>query len=521
MLRGTVKHGLRAASQLTATKYTEPSSYVQHLEAEWATAKPFSDLPGPTRWQLWRGYQNGGDYHNLGMDQIMLLYRKKYGDTCLIPGMFGMPSTVITFNEQSFERVFRTEGQWPVREGAEPVLHYRRNRKDGFFKDCVGLFSYGEDWGRLRSAANPVLMQHRNVAVYLKPMQQVNRQFVNRIRKIRDTESSEVPGDFLTTINHLAFESVAVVALDKQFGLLNGDSQLEDQTLFRNIEVFNDSFFELGIKPSVYKYISTPAYRKFEKASDAIFDTCYLYINEAVEKIEREPKDPNRPKSVLEQLLQVDRKFATVMGMDMLMGGVDTTSSAITALLFNLAKNPEKQQKLRQEVLHVLPSLDKDFTMEEMKSLPYLRACIKESMRLQPVTFGNARSAGADVVLDGYRIPKGTHLLMNSNLLLKEERFFPRAKEFLPERWLRQKNSQEESLMHKNLDRFVYLPFGFGPRMCIGKRIVDLELELTAANLVRNFQIEFNYPTENAFKCSFLFKPNIPLRFKFEDVKYA
>ncbi|KAH8266114.1 hypothetical protein KR038_003488 [Drosophila bunnanda] len=521
MLRRTVKNGLRTSSQLAAARNPEQT---QHLEPEWERAKPFADLPGPTKWQLFRGYQKGGQYHQLELDEMMRLYRKQFGDICMIPGLFGRPSTVIVFNADTFEKVYRTEGQWPVRDGAEPVLHYREKRPDGFFKDCVGLFSNGAQWGKMRSAANPVLMQHRNVAVYLKPMQRVNRQFIQRIRQLRDRESSEVPANFLHTINQLTFESVATVALDKELGLLsNTNHSAEAAKFFENIAVVMESFYELGLKPSIYKYISTPTYRKFSRAFDEIFDSCTLYVNEAIERIEAKSGQANSQehKSILEQLLLVDRKFAIVMAMDLLMGGVETTSSALAGLMLNLAKNPEKQQKLREELLTKLPSPDKEFTLEEMKSLPYLRACIKESMRMYPVTFGNVRSAGADLVLEGYRIPMGTPFLMTNIFLLKDERFYPRPEEFLPERWLRRKDADEDSseaLMNKN--SFVYMPFGFGPRMCVGKRIVDLELELTVANVVRNFHIEYNYPTEKAFRSTFLYTPNIPLQFKFTDVTH-
>jgi len=327
-------------------------------------------------------------------------------------------------------------------------------------------------------------------------------------------------------VKQLTLESVATVALDKELGLLRDSNQPPDaRKLFKNIEILMESFFVLGVRPSIYKYISTPTYRKFSRAMDELFDTCSTYVNEAIERIEKKSAQGNSKdyKSVLEQLLLVDRKLATVMAMDMLIGGVDTTTSAISGLLLNLAKNPEKQQKLREEVLSKLPSPDRDFTLEDMKSLPYLRAFIKESMRVYPVTFANVRSAGADVVLEGYRIPRGTHLIMTNSFLLNDERIYPRAKEFIPERWLRQKDVKEDSsdvLINKSSSSFIYLPFGFGPRLCVGKRIVDLELELTLSNLVRNFQIEYKHPIENPFKCTFIYMPRIPLNFKFTDLKY-
>ncbi|EDW79018.1 uncharacterized protein Dwil_GK10770 [Drosophila willistoni] len=499
------------------------AQFAKQMQTEWRTARDFKELPGPSRWQMWRGFQKNGEYYHLDLFELMLHYRQLYGDIFLLPGLFGMPSNVVTFSIDSFEKIFRTEGQWPVRTGADPVLHYREKRKDGFFKDCMGLMDNGEQWARLRSAVNPILMQQRNTVLYLEPLQRVNQQFIDNIRKIRDPISLEVPGTFHNNINHLTFESVATIVLDKDIGLIrNADESPDAKKLFDNIRIFMRSFFELGMKPSLYKYISTPTYSRFSQVMDEIFDICSMYVNEAVKRIENTPKDTQKGHpSMLEQLLKIDHKFAIVMAMDMLMGGVDTTSSAIAGLLFNLAKNPEKQQKLRDEILAKLSHPDQQFTMNDMKSLPYLRACIKESLRLYPIVFGNLRATGADVVLDGYRIPKGTRIMMNSNLLLTEECYYPRAKEYLPERWLRrQEDDFTKSLIAKDLSPFIYLPFGFGPRMCAGKRIVEMEMELTVANLVRNFYIEYNYSTENAFKCQWVNMPVLPLNFKFTDVKY-
>lgn len=157
-----------------------------------------------------------------------------------------------------------------------------------------------------------------------------------------------------------------------------------------------------------------------------------------------------------------------------------------------------------------------------MKNVPYLRACIKESLRLYPLTLGNGRVIYSDLVLNGYQVPSKTQVLMLSSGLLTDDQHYPRGKEFLPERWLRQ--SKEETsdgkCPHalKASSPFIYLPFGFGPRMCIGKRIVEMELELGLARLIRNYNVEFNYPTENAFKSVLINVPNIPLKFKFTDI---
>lgn len=158
-----------------------------------------------------------------------------------------------------------------------------------------------------------------------------------------------------------------------------------------------------------------------------------------------------------------------------------------------------------------------------MKNMPYLRAVIKESLRLYPLALGNGRVIKSDLVLNGYQVPNKTQITMLSTGLLTDNDHYPRGKEFLPERWMRpsKEATANGECPHalKASSPFIYLPFGFGPRMCIGKRIVEMELELGIARLIRNFNVEFNYPTENAFKSVLINTPNIPLKFKFTDVK--
>lgn len=83
------------------------------------------------------------------------------------------------------------------------------------------------------------------------------------------------------------------------------------------------------------------------------------------------------------------------------------TASATAGLLYNLANNQKVQDKLRQDVMERLPNPDTPLTPESLNSLPYMRACLKESMRRTPIIPGNVRCAGRDIVLQGYQIPKG------------------------------------------------------------------------------------------------------------------
>ena len=83
------------------------------------------------------------------------------------------------------------------------------------------------------------------------------------------------------------------------------------------------------------------------------------------------------------------------------------TSSTAAAALYCLASNPDKQEILRQEIMKILPSKDVKMNERSLENIPYMRAVIKEALRMFPIFNGNARALDRDIVLQGYQIPKG------------------------------------------------------------------------------------------------------------------
>ncbi|XP_037815902.1 cytochrome P450 CYP12A2-like isoform X1 [Lucilia sericata] len=522
---------LRLRSAISTTLNEPDDDIKSTFSSEWQSAKPFEEIPTMSSFTLIRNFLPGGKYHKLDTTQFLMALREDLGSFCKIPGSFGQTDIVFTHNVQDFETLLRNEGIWPKRVGLEALNYHRSVYRADYFQGTEGLLAtHGEKWGSFRSAVNPVLMQPKNVRLYLGKMSQVNKEFIERIRQIRDPNTLEMPDTFEEEINRWTLESVSVVALDKQLGLITKNRNNPMATkMFATLNEFIALSLDVELKPSIWRYYKTKTFKKLMNSLDTLLEITTTYINEAIERLEQErlngvKEKAEHEKSVLEKLLKIDKKIATVMAMDMFMAGVDTSSSTFTGLLLCLAKNPEKQAKLREEVRQILPHKDSEFTEEACKNMPYLRACIKESLRVYPLTVGNARSPANDVVLSGYRIPKDTRVSMVSIALLRDENHFPRANEYLPERWLR---AQKESNTNQATTSahplrpscpFVYLPFGFGPRTCIGRRIVEMELELGIARIVRNFQIEYNHPTDNAFKSVLMNIPNIPLKFKFTDI---
>lgn len=168
----------------------------------------------------------------------------------------------------------------------------------------------------------------------------------------------------------------------------------------------------------------------------------------------------------------------------------------------------DKQEILRDEIRKILPDKSSSLTVENLENIPYLKACVKESIRIYPAGSGTARRTDHDLEIDGYKIPKGVDFVINTEALMCDSKYFSEADKFLPERWL------NDAPTHP----FVYLPFGYGPRLCIGKKITDFILEIGLIEVLRNFKVEYNYPPGEVFTSYLLNTPKAPLRFKFTDL---
>ncbi|CAD6993816.1 unnamed protein product [Ceratitis capitata] len=519
----------RQCSSSTASANTSSDAAL-----EWQQARPFNEVPRDSVLKLICKFLPGGRYYKLDSTQFVKAMQKEFGDIYVMPGLMGKPDALYTHNPVDFERVFRNEGAWPIRPSSEVLRYHRSKLRADFYDGVEGILAtQGEQWSSFRSVVTPLLMQPKNIKMYVGKMAQVNQELVERIRLLRNAETLEMPDNFEETLQLWALESVAVIALDKQLGLLRGESEhfAVASKLFAALKCFFTLSLELEYTPSLWRLVATPKYKRLMQAMDDIQNITWNYTKEAIEKLEAERQQGSErkesEKSVLEKLLKIDKKIATVMAMDLLLGGVDTTTSLTAGALLCLAKNPEKQAKLRAEIMHVLPHKNGEFTADALNSMPYLRACLKEALRIYPLAIGNMRVPQKDLVLSGYQVPKGTRVSMISTTLLQSEQQYARPLEYLPERWLRTSGdvaaakNGAASLCPEQLKAsspFTYLPFGHGARACLGRRISDLEMELSIARLVRNFQIEFHYPTDNVFKGMLINMPNVPLKFKFIDI---
>ena len=117
-----------------------------------------------------------------------------------------------------------------------------------------------------------------------------------------------------------------------------------------------------------------------------------------------------------------------------ILAGNETTSVAMAWTLYELAKNPQIQEKLRKEIEAAFPD-EEELTWEKLEKLQYLENVVKESLRVHPPADITGRVALSDVEIGGYFVPSGTYILLPIDAMQRCSSFWPNPDTFDPERF--------------------------------------------------------------------------------------
>lgn len=212
--------------------------------------------------------------------------------------------------------------------------------------------------------------------------------------------------------------------------------------------------------------------------------------------------------------LTIDQVYCNAI--EIMAAGVDTVATSQQWLMHLLAINPDKQERLRRELAPVKTgTITSEFLTSPQSS--YLKACVKESMRMRPVLVGTARVLDRDVVVGGYNVPKGTYINILDFAMSSDEKNFPNADKYIPERWLNR--SQEDKAEKAKAHNFSSLPFGFGPRMCIGRRFAETEMYILTSRIVRDYKIvDMNGGHMIEPSTNMLMMPKEPVKLRFQKL---
>ncbi|KAL4710323.1 hypothetical protein ACJJTC_011139 [Scirpophaga incertulas] len=488
---------LKSIYSLVKPNYTSVRAITVQANAthitEQQSLKDWREIPGPSGIPFLgqiRHFLPGGEFYNMNFEKMFENLYNKYGSIVKFDAILGKLPFIIVFDPDTCAHVLRSENWMPVRTGFETLEYYRtkyehnESTKTKFEPNVqsTGLLTEHNDaWKQFRSTVNPVMLHSKTIQQYSNNLDEVAQDMIARLRYLRGPKNT-IESDFEMEMNLWALESIALVSLGRRLHCFSRDLP-PDSPEKRLIKVVHDIFHvadALDIKPSIWRYYGTKTFKKAMNLYKEQERLTRYFIDETIKDLEKQKINKSEEeKSVLEKLLSFDKNLAVIMASDSLFAGVDTTSNTITGTLYQLARNQDKQDKLREEL----------FSDSEKK--PYLKACIKESMRIMPIITGNMRKTTKEYDLHGYRIPKGFQISVMHQQMSRMESQYPQAKKYLPERWVVNK---DDPLHYGNASPFATQPFGFGVRSCIGRRIAELEMEVFLSKIIKNFKVEWFGP---------------------------
>ncbi|XP_050402576.1 probable cytochrome P450 12a5, mitochondrial isoform X3 [Patella vulgata] len=477
--------------------------------------KPYSEIPGPTG--IYNIPKIGGmflfqpftKYNLVRFHELTDMLFDKYGPIVRLNLGNGI---VLTSDPQDIELIYKSEGKYPKRPGFDLFEVYIERTKKA--KNLAVL--NGEKWAELRTQVQKKLVRPKSALHYIESQSEVANDLVDKLRSID-------PDDVRELLFLYATESIAVVCFNKRLGILEGAVTMDTKEYLDNSKIFFTHINKGTVDFPFFKYFETPLYKKFKHAADKTYGFGKVQIEDALEKSLQmkkdgtwNPEEPNFLMSLLaEEKLSIEQ--VTSLVLDLLVGGTDSTAKTLEIFLYCLARHPEKQDNLQQEILKYM-GRHGDLTADNLPDMKYLTACLKESFRMYyPLASGAARFLPVDIILSGYHIPKGTLIGMGNRKLLMNPKYVTNPTVYRPERWLR----DDKGARADPIPSIGLIPFSVGVRNCIGRRFAEQEIYIAITKIVQNFKVSLMDDTSNPPNMiyetfgSFVQKP----MFKFEERK--
>ena len=327
------------------------------------------------------------------------------------------------------------------------------------------LTSEGEHWQRQRKLIQPAFHKSQLVLL-LDTMQQT---ISTELKNIRTGE----PADVFPVFNDLAFQTVVksifnIAISDSDIASLQHTTEATQKMLVQELrQPFLVWWFNLSGK--------TKKHLDLTQKSRTI-------LRGLVEERKHSKKNHN---DLLDMLLNAKYDDGTSMEENQLVdeililfaAGHETTSNALTFICELLARNPQAQSKILDEV-HRIKSESTDI-LHWIKNAAYTKLVVEESMRLYPPAYFIDRVNIKEDTYNGITLPKGSTLLFSVYEIHRHPDYWDNPEAFIPERFL-----DENTKFSKN-----YFPFGAGPRMCIGNNFAMYEMILAITTVVERFEI--------------------------------
>ncbi|XP_069760841.1 cytochrome P450 3A30-like isoform X2 [Narcine bancroftii] len=379
-----------------------------------------------------------------------------------------------------------------------------------------------EKWKRIRNVLSPTFTSGR-----LKEMFSIIKHYTQNLlalaeRKAKLNEAVEMKDFF----GSYSMDGVVSTSFSVDINSINNpkDQFVINGKIIGEFSFFNPALILILIFPILTSVMSKLEFSFFPKAVSDFFmrnlesikrkrkegkhkdrvDFLQLMIDSQESSMKRKQNDGNDPTCKA----LTDSEILS-QGITFIFAGYETTSNTLLYMAHNLAMHPDVQKKLQQEIDTAFPN-KAPITYDDVMQLEYLEMVISETLRLYPPAPRLERVCKEDVILNGVTIPKDTVVVVPAYVLHRDPKYWAEPEEFRPERFRKEERESRNPC--------IFLPFGMGPRNCIGMRFAQLLMKMAIASILQHLTIvpcdeTQAFPLEIDFKGSM--RPKNPIFLKF------
>ncbi|XP_011417157.3 cytochrome P450 3A24 [Magallana gigas] len=355
------------------------------------------------------------------------------------------------------------------------------------------FFHYGSHWKRIRSILTPTFSTGK-----LKMMDHdINRCSVNLANKLEELAKAKENVEVKILYGGFTLDAISATAFGLDVDCINNPdgSFIKNikgifqkgmgnwrricitlatifPTLISVIRFFNMNFFNQENVDFFLRQCQAMIDDRKSETSQRHLDFLQLMVNAELDQelLEEQHISTGQKKLTNDEIMAQAFLF--------FIAGYETTASTLNYVSYCLAVHQEIQDKVVQEIHDQIG--ENEPTYDEMNKLQYMEQVILESLRMFPPLTRLSREIGETVTVNGYTFPQGCSLVIPVYGLHHNPEYWPEPERFDPDRFEKSKNVQ---------NKFFYMPFGQGPRMCLGMRLAMLELKIALVHVLRRVKI--------------------------------
>ncbi|XP_052610745.1 cytochrome P450 3A9 isoform X1 [Peromyscus californicus insignis] len=395
---------------------------------------------------------------------------------------------------------------WGFYEGRQPVLAITDPDmiKTVLVKECYSTFTnrrvFGpsgilkkaitiaenEEWKRIRALLSPTFTSGK-----LKEMLPIINQYADVL--VRNMRHGSENGNSISMKDIFGAYSMDVITATS-FGV-NVDSLNNPQDPFvekikkiLKFDIFDPLFLTVTLFPFLIPVFDALNICLFPKDVISFFKTSVQQMKE--DRMQEKAKQRvdflqlminSQSSNIKESHKALSDLEIVAQSIIFIFAGYETTSSALSFALYLLATHPDVQKKLQDEIDAALPN-KAPATYNTLVQMEYLDMVVNETLRLYPIAGRLERVCKKDVEINGVLIPKGTVMVVPTFALHRDPKHWPEPEEFHPERFSKKNQG--------SINPYTYLPFGDGPRNCIGMRFALMNMKIALVRVLQNFSFQ-------------------------------